>query len=94
MVTPISLDQTVVQGEGNIVSDMGGEKVMLSIKNGKYYNLGEIGGDIWGLIDSPICIREIVDQLTSRYDVEKTQCQQHVLTFLDQLIQEGLIERV
>jgi len=32
--------------EGNIVSNMDGEKVMLSIKNGKYYNLGEIGGFI------------------------------------------------
>ena len=29
---------------------MGGEKVMLSVKNGKYYNLGEIGGEIWELI--------------------------------------------
>ena len=28
---------------------MDGEKVMLSINNGKYYNLGEIGGDIWEL---------------------------------------------
>ena len=33
--------------KGNIVSDMGGEKVMLSIENGKYYNLGEMGGEIW-----------------------------------------------
>ena len=34
----------VVQITGNIVSDMGGEKVMISIDNGKYYNFGEIGG--------------------------------------------------
>ena len=31
-----------VQKEGNVVSDMDGEKVMLSIHNGKYYNLGEV----------------------------------------------------
>lgn len=40
----INLDHYIVQSEGNIVSDMDGEKVMLSIKNGKYYNLGKIGG--------------------------------------------------
>ena len=45
----ISLNQTLSQVKGNIVSDMGGEKVMLSVNNGKYYNLGEIGGDIWDL---------------------------------------------
>ena len=39
-----------MQVKGNIVSDMGGEKVMLSVNKGKYYNLGEIGGDIWELI--------------------------------------------
>ena len=43
----ISLNDEVSQREGNIVSDMGGEKVMLSINNGKYYNLGEMGGEIW-----------------------------------------------
>ena len=29
----------IVQSKGNIVSDMGGEKVMLSVNNGKYYQL-------------------------------------------------------
>ncbi|MEH7510936.1 lasso peptide biosynthesis PqqD family chaperone, partial [Priestia megaterium] len=43
----------VTQSEGNIVSDMGNEKVMLNIENGKYYNLGEIGGDIWESISKP-----------------------------------------
>ena len=41
----ISLQNMVAQIPGNIVSDMGGEKVMMSINNGKYYNLGEIGGE-------------------------------------------------
>lgn len=40
----VSLNDYFVQGTGNIVSDMGGEKVMLSVLNGKYYNLGEVGG--------------------------------------------------
>ena len=42
--------QTISQIKGNIVSDMSGEKIMLSIEKGKYYNLGEIGGEIWELI--------------------------------------------
>ncbi|WP_316569587.1 lasso peptide biosynthesis PqqD family chaperone [Neobacillus sp. YIM B06451] len=89
----ISLDETVVQRNGNITSDMGGEKVMLSITNGKYYNLGEIGGEIWGLIESPIQIRKIVDQLTDSYNVENSVCQEQVLVFLEQLFNEGLIEK-
>ena len=45
----LSIHQCVGQVKGNIVSDMDGEKVMLSVDNGKYYNFGEIGGRIWEL---------------------------------------------
>ncbi|WP_309121667.1 lasso peptide biosynthesis PqqD family chaperone [Paenibacillus sp.] len=83
---------TVVQGKDHIVSDMDGEKVMLSIRNGKYYNLGEIGGDIWDLIASPSRIEAVVDALLARYDVERDQCEEHVLTFLARLADEKLIE--
>ena len=44
----ISLNSRIVQSKGNMVSDMDGEKVMLNIEKGKYYNLGELGGTIWG----------------------------------------------
>ncbi|HWJ76737.1 MAG TPA: lasso peptide biosynthesis PqqD family chaperone [Niallia sp.] len=81
----------VSQGEGNIVSDMGGEKVMLSIGNGKYYNLGEIGGVIWDLAKKPITIDQVVTKLVSQYEVEKNECEQQVMKFVKQLIDEGLL---
>ena len=80
-----------VQKEGNVVSDMDGEKVMLSIHNGKYYNLGEIGGVIWGLLDQPKSIKELVDCLTAEYDVSPEDCESQVQTFLDMLKREELI---
>jgi acetylornithine/succinyldiaminopimelate/putrescine aminotransferase len=91
--TIISLKDTVVQGEGNIVSDMDGEKVMLSVKNGKYYNLGDIGGEIWELIKSPTAITKLVDMLTASYEVEESECLQQVLSYLEHLLNEGLIEK-
>jgi hypothetical protein len=91
--TIISLKDIVVQGEGNIVSDMGEEKVMLSVKNGKYYNFGEVGGEIWDLIKSPTSITKLVDALTASYEVDESACQQQVLSFLEHLLNEGLIER-
>ncbi|MCL7746089.1 lasso peptide biosynthesis PqqD family chaperone [Halalkalibacter alkaliphilus] len=81
----------VSQIEGNIVSDMDGEKVMLSIHNGKYYNLGDIGGEIWDSIKEPITIEGLVTKLQAQYDVGKAECEEHVITFLSQLIDEGLV---
>lgn len=88
----ISLDQLVVQIKGNIVSNMGGEKVMLSVKNGKYYNLGEIGGEIWDLIDEKTTVNQLVESVMSIYAVEQSKCEEQVLSFLEHLLDESLIE--
>jgi hypothetical protein len=88
----ILIHQVVVQGHGNIVSDMDGEKVMLSIQNGKYYNFGVIGGKIWNLIEEPISIQNLVQLLQEIYDVDQTVCKEQVIAFLTQLKEEGLIQ--
>lgn len=77
--------------EGNIVSDMDGEKVMLSVRNGKYYNLGDIGGHIWEMLASPAAFASIVDNLFAEYDVARTECEHQVAAFLSQLLSERLI---
>lgn len=89
---PLTLDTIVKQKEGYIVSDMGSEKVMFSMESGKYYNLGEIGGDIWELIKEPVSIRELVSILVEHFHVTHPKCESHVLSFLQQLDENGLIE--
>ncbi|MBO2943784.1 lasso peptide biosynthesis PqqD family chaperone [Paenibacillus sp. F411] len=82
----------IVQKEGFLVSDMDGEKVMMSIQNGKYYNLGNIGGRIWELAAAPISLSLIVDQLVAEYDIEREVCDMQVQAFVTQLVEEGLIQ--
>ena len=91
MTQTISTNQLISQAEGYIVSDMDGEKVMLSIQSGKYYNLGQVGGDIWDLIKEPVSIEHIVQSLQSIYEVSQTECEDQVLSFLEKLKEEGLI---
>jgi hypothetical protein len=88
----ISLLDVIVQGQGNIVSDMGGEKVMLSVHNGKYYNLGELGGRIWDLIKEPVWVSQLVRTLMLEYNVDQSECEQAVVSFLTHLSEEGLIQ--
>lgn len=93
-VHTISLTDQLVQGKGYIASDMGEEKVMLSIENGKYYNLGEIGGAIWDLMQAPTTVNDIVSSLIADYNVEKETCEEQVITFIHQLLKEGIVEFV
>ncbi|KIL52972.1 lasso peptide biosynthesis PqqD family chaperone [Jeotgalibacillus campisalis] len=87
----LSKEQTVAQQPGNVVSNMDGEIVMLSIENGKYYNLGDIGGAIWGKIEKPVAISTLIHELISEYEVDASECEQQVMSFLDQLGKENLI---
>ncbi|RDI45697.1 lasso peptide biosynthesis PqqD family chaperone [Falsibacillus pallidus] len=93
-IKEISLSEIVVKNSGYIESDMDGEKVMLSIENGKYYNLGKVGGEIWDLIHTPIKIETILSKLHSTYEIDENTCKEHVISFIETLMKEGLIKRV
>ncbi|MEH6945325.1 lasso peptide biosynthesis PqqD family chaperone [Bacillus sp. JJ722] len=80
------------QKAGNIVSDMDGEKVMLNIQNSKYYNLGHLGGEIWDLLKEPIAFQDLISLLLTNYDISQAECEQQVSSFLEQLLEEGLIQ--
>ncbi|MEH7226489.1 lasso peptide biosynthesis PqqD family chaperone [Bacillus sp. JJ1566] len=71
---------------------MGGEKVMLSVLKGKYYNLGEIGGAIWDLLSEPTTVEKLVTSLLETFDVDRQECESHVNEFLEQLRKEELIQ--
>ncbi|MCM3161723.1 lasso peptide biosynthesis PqqD family chaperone [Metabacillus litoralis] len=88
----ILMEQIINQVPGNIVSDMAGEKVMLSVEKGKYFNLGEVGGEIWSLIEEKKTVNQLVSELVEQYDVEFDKCKSQVLTFLEVLREEELIQ--
>jgi hypothetical protein len=90
----LNLYDKITQTQGLIGSNMGGEKVMLSISNGKYYNLGEIGGRIWDGINKPVQINQLVSLLSEEYEVDPIECEKEVITFLETLLQEGIIQIV
>ncbi|MDQ0170846.1 lasso peptide biosynthesis PqqD family chaperone [Paenibacillus tundrae] len=91
MTQPIQEQDRFVQKEGHLVSDMGGEKVMMSIQSGRYYNLGSTGGHIWELIAEERTLAELVDALASEYEIDPEICRAQVVQFLEHLTREGLI---
>lgn len=84
-------ERAIGRAEGNLASKMDGDTVMMSIANGKYYNLGQVGGRIWELIEQPLTIGEIVGTLTEEYEIDAALCELQVRTFLANLAEEGLV---
>ena len=85
-------DTTVLsRREGLMTADMNGSAVMMDIMSGKYYNLGEVGGRIWEMLEEPMTLRNLVQKLTDEYDVSAERCRSDMLPFLNTLIERGLL---
>ena len=77
--------------EGLMTANMNGSAVMMDIETGKYYNLGEIGGRIWELLEEPMTVAALVRKLTAEYDVSVAQCRADILPFLGKLLERRLV---
>lgn len=76
---------------GIMTADMNGATVMLDIESGKYFNLGEIGGRIWEILEQPTSVKDLVSTLVQEYDVTEEQCLEDIVPFLEKMLNRGLV---
>ena len=88
----IDLQTTVSQGDDQVSADIDGEVVMMSIEQGSYYGLDDVGSRIWELIEEPRAVGDIVDRLLNEYEVDHDTCLHDVLVFLDKLAEQNLVK--
>ncbi len=85
--------ETVVSHSADLVScELDGEVVLMSIESGAYFRIDEIGSRIWSLLEEPRRVRELCDQLMLEFEVDREQCERDVLTFLNDMRADRLIE--
>ena len=87
----ISTDTVVRRIEEVIAGDIDGEIVMMSVENGKYYGLDDIGSVIWKLVEAPVKVSDVIDTLLERFDVDRETCEKDVLKFLNDLNEDKIL---
>ena len=90
----ITLKSNIQRNASMITSNLDGEIVMMSVENGEYYGLDEIGTRIWELLEKPIVIDSLIHCLTLEFEVEREECEQDTLDFLKDLFARNLITLV
>ena len=75
----------------HLSSNLNGESVILSLKNGKYYGFNSVAATIWAALQIPATIAEIEASVMQEYEVDATVCRQKVSSFLKEMTKEGLI---
>lgn len=72
--------------------DFGAEQVILSLRDGVYYGLEDVGARLWALIQQPAALTDVLRTLGDEYDVEPAQLERDVRALLDELVARGLVE--
>ncbi|GAB4015804.1 PqqD family protein [Spirosoma koreense] len=75
-------------------SVLGNETILLNYELGNYYELNEVGSFIWALLNEKkvMSVQEIQEKLLDEFDVDPAVCQEELALFLQNLLQEKLIE--
>lgn len=88
----ITESSVVVAAENQTSAEVDGESVILDLEEGIYYGLNPVGARIWTEIQEPTPVNEITAAITAEYDVDADQCHEDVISLLQDLEENGLIE--
>lgn len=88
----ITSESTVAPTRRLVSADLGEEVILLHLENGLYYGLENVGARIWKLLQKPVKVGEIEGALLDEYDVEPETCHAEVVTLLQRLIDQNLVE--
>jgi hypothetical protein len=92
MPTDISLKTVVVASKENVSCALGEEAAILHMRSGVYYGLDPVGARIWKLLEQPKSVEDLRTAILDEYEVDSAKCESDLLTLLEKLRTEGLIE--
>ncbi len=87
----LDLEDTVVTSTDAIWCDLKGEVVVLHLSSGVYFGLEGVGPEMWQFMQTPRTLNQVVDHLTSQYDVPADVCRSRTLAFVQELAQRDLV---
>ncbi len=73
-------------------SELGSEHVLLSLRDGMYYGLDDVGGEIWKLLQEPVSVADICRAIVEAYDVDPARCRRDVEALIAELEARQLVE--
>lgn len=78
--------------EDVVFHDLQGEMVLLNLKTGVYFGLDPVGTRIWQLVQEHQSLKKALDSMVEEYEVTEVRCEQELLGFVAELLDNKLIE--
>ena len=64
---------------------------MMNIENGSYASMNDTGKSIWGLIEEPKTVDEVLTALIVEYDIDRQTAETEVISFIKKLVKVKVI---
>lgn len=90
----INLETRLKRRPDLVASNMDGETVMLDMESGQYFGMDAIGSVIWDKLQMPTSVADLCHALQAEFEVDAKTCEQDVSEFLQELVENGLLEVV
>ncbi len=87
----IDLRSKVTRIAGIMSTPVDDDIVILNMLKNNYVSLDAVGRRIWDLIESPVLVSDLCSQLVSEFAGSEEQISADVLSFLNELLKEGLV---
>jgi hypothetical protein len=85
-------DATVISRSPSVLTaEVDGEIVMMSIEQGRYFGLDDIGSDIWKRIEPPCSFAALIDGLAADYEADRAAIAADVQALLDRMAEQDVV---
>jgi hypothetical protein len=82
-------------GRGDFLgTEISGQLVLMNATKGNYVKLDDIGSQIWQRLERPMTVAELCEGLQGSYNVDGSVLERDVITFLENMRIQGLLEVV
>ncbi len=83
-------DQVLKASQEAIGQEVRGETVILDLASEEYFSLDEVGTRVWQLIQEPISVGSLKNQLLEEFEVDESTLESDLRELIDVLVSEGL----
>ena len=88
----LTLNSIVQRTPEVIAAEADQDLIMVSVATGYYYGVSDVAREIWDAIEHPKRVSDLVSGLMARYKVTASLCEEQTLSFLEALLEEGLLQ--
>jgi hypothetical protein len=88
----ILTDATMISRSPSVLTaEVDGEVVMMSIEQGRYFGLDDIGSDIWKRLEPPCSFADLIERLAADYEADRATIAADVRAMLASMAKQDVV---